>query len=132
MRGPVRVEPSRRDLDRAAGMVTAELAVALPALALVLLMCLGAVSLVAAQIRCADAAQAAARLASRGEPASIVAAVALATAPRGARVVLRSEPDGLVRVTVIAAARLPGLPVRLPLPDLRGSVTEQLESSSSR
>ena len=48
------------------GMVTAEFAVVLPAVVLVLALSLGALGLALDQIRCVDAARAGARAASRG------------------------------------------------------------------
>jgi Flp pilus assembly protein TadG len=57
--------------DRDDGMVTAELAVCLPVLVLLLVVALGAVSVAAARIRVADAAREAARLAARGDEAGI-------------------------------------------------------------
>jgi Flp pilus assembly protein TadG len=76
-------------------MATAELAVALPALLLVLAAALGAVSAVTAQLRCADAAVRAARAAARGAPTES----ALRAAPDGSRLVLDRQSDG-VRATV--------------------------------
>ena len=49
------------------GMVTAEFAVVLPAIVLVLGLSLGALGLALDQVRCVDAARAGARAASRGD-----------------------------------------------------------------
>ncbi|MET1019346.1 MAG: TadE family type IV pilus minor pilin [Microterricola sp.] len=57
------------------GSVTAEFAVLLPALLLVLALCLGAVQLVGQQLRLSDAAADAARAAARGDDPSRVAAL---------------------------------------------------------
>ena len=57
----------RRDADREAGMVTAETAVVLPVLLLVLVCAVAAVTVVGAQLRCVDAAREGARAAARGE-----------------------------------------------------------------
>jgi len=65
-------------------MVTAETAVVLPVLLLVLAAAVGALVVVGAQLRCVDAAREGARAAARGEPAATVARVARAGAPRGA------------------------------------------------
>jgi Flp pilus assembly protein TadG len=78
-----------------AGSATAEMAVALPALIVVLVAALAAVSAVTAQLRCADAASRAARLAARGEPTG----AALGSAPGGARLAL-SRSGGEVSATV--------------------------------
>ncbi|MDI2127925.1 TadE family type IV pilus minor pilin [Yinghuangia seranimata] len=88
--------------------MTAETAVVLPVLVLFVLGLTLAVLAVVAQIRCVDAAQAGARAAARGQPPDAATAAALGTAPRGARTELVAE-DGLVRFTVTADARLPGL-----------------------
>ncbi|HET8600402.1 MAG TPA: TadE family type IV pilus minor pilin [Segeticoccus sp.] len=94
-------------------MATAEIAVALPAVVLVLAMALAGVGVAIDQVRCVDAARAAARAASRGDPSGAVRAVALRVAPPGAAVeVGRSGGGGAaggeVRVTVSAPARLVG------------------------
>lgn len=51
-----------------AGTVTAEFAVAVPAVLIVLAACLGGVRIGAEQLRVVDAASAAARIAARGDP----------------------------------------------------------------
>ena len=98
---------TRRGRRTDAGMVTAETAVALPALVVVLVFALWSVTAVTAQLRCVDAARIGARALARGDaPASAVAA-ARAAAPEGARVVVSRSGD-LVVVDVLAATRLPG------------------------
>ena len=88
------------------GAVTAEAALALPALAVVAaaLVALGHVAV--AQLRCADAARSAARLAARGESIGLVRARAEAAAPPGASVVVL----GGAQIAVLVSA-----PVTLPL-----------------
>ena len=82
-------------------MVTAEIAVALPALVLVLTLGLGAVVAVTDQVRCIDASRTAARLLARGEPMNVVSEVARRQAPSDARVLLDvSGAD--VRAEVVA------------------------------
>ena len=81
-------------------MVTAELAVAIPAAVLVLAMCLAAISTAVDQIRCVDAARTAARAAARGDDPARVSALALAAAPEGASVSVGGS--SLVEVTVRA------------------------------
>ena len=76
--------PWRRD----DGMVTAETAVLLPVLVVVLVAAVFVLACVAAQLRCVDAARSAARVAARGEPAATVAATAARLAPADARVVV--------------------------------------------
>lgn len=84
-------------------MVTAELAVAVPAVVLVLALCLGAVRAGVDQVRCVDAARIAARAAARGDPVDRVTSLALSAAPAGARVSVHAAPLG-VAVTVRADA----------------------------
>jgi Flp pilus assembly protein TadG len=97
------------DRDGARGSVTAELALALPSVVLVLgvVVCVGQV--VTAQVRCTDAARAGARLAARGEPAGRVESSALALAPAGSSVSSTSGAGspGRVAVRVEAVVRLP-------------------------
>jgi Flp pilus assembly protein TadG len=75
--GPVRGE---------AGMVTAETAVVLPVLLLVLAAAVAAVTVVGAQLRCVDAAREGARAAARGEDLATVRALVLRAAPDGVTV----------------------------------------------
>ncbi len=99
-----------------AGMVTAETAVVLPALVLVLALLVGGVHTLGAQLACQDAARVAARAAARGESAAEVARLAQSVAPAGARVRVAGE-SGLVRVEVTATVRFPG-PLLSGLPAL--------------
>jgi hypothetical protein len=80
-------------------MVTAELAVAIPAVVLVLFLCLTGVTAGIDQIRCVDAARVAARSAARGDTPGAVREVALASAPPGATVSVVADGT-LVTVTV--------------------------------
>lgn len=89
------------------GTVTAELAVVLPALAVVLVFALWSVAAVMAQLRCVDAAHVAARALARGESSDVSAAAARAAAPVGAQVVVSRSGDVVV-VDVRADVRLPG------------------------
>lgn len=94
------------------GLATAELAVALPAVVLVLALCLTAMALGVDHVRAEDAARAAARAASRGEPVAVVREVAAARAPRGAEVIVEAGARS-VTVRVVAPGRvrlLPALP----------------------
>lgn len=93
-------------------MATAELALVIPTLVLVLAMCLSGLGLAIDQIRCVDAARAAARAASRGDALEEVARRARSEAPEGAQVTIRRGDDEVV-VTVTAPGgrlSLPGLP----------------------
>lgn len=95
------------DTARDRGSVTAEAAVAVPALVIFVLSLVWALTAVAAQIQCVDAARAGARAAARSEPAATTLTVARSAAPEGARVTLRREGD-LWRVRVEAPAPGPG------------------------
>ncbi len=93
-------------------MATAELAMVIPAMLLVLAMALTGLALAADQIRVVDAARAAARAASRGDDGGAVRAIAEDLTPSGTTVEVSSGSDVVV-VTVTAPRRmslLPGLP----------------------
>ncbi|MFC8504434.1 TadE family type IV pilus minor pilin [Pedococcus sp. NPDC057267] len=68
------------------GMATVELAVAVPAVVLCLLMGLGAVRAVTDQVRCTDAARAAVRAAARGDSPGSAVALGRRLAPPGSTV----------------------------------------------
>ena len=96
-------------------MVTAETAVVLPVLLLVLAAAVATVTAVGAQLRCVDAAREGARAAARGEASSVVLAVARQAAPDGASVDVVEEADDVrVRVSVRVAPLGP-LPLRVRL-----------------
>ncbi|MDX6198894.1 MAG: hypothetical protein QOJ79_2045 [Actinomycetota bacterium] len=99
-------------------MVTAETAVVLPVLLLVLAASIWVLAAVAGQLRCVDAARLGARSAARGDTSADVIATARSTAPAGATVaVLRSGDQvtvtvsGVVRPFGALLGRLPGTPV---------------------
>lgn len=101
-------EAHRRGRARDAGdggFVTAETAVALPALVLLAAMLIWGVVAAAGQIRCVDAARIGARAAARGD--SDATALAQDAAPPGA-VVQVSQDGDTVRVTVEAPCLGPG------------------------
>jgi Flp pilus assembly protein TadG len=85
-------------------MVTAETAVVLPVLLIVLGAAIAAVTVVGAQLRCVDAAREGARAAARGEPHATVVDLARRAAPDHA-VVGRVVAGEEVRVTVSASVR---------------------------
>jgi Flp pilus assembly protein TadG len=94
-------------------MVTAEFAVALPAFVLVLMAAMFAVSAVLAQVKCEDAAAAAARMAARGDPVADVRSVSLANAPSAAQLSVSTTADyvtATVRASVSPLAALHFLP----------------------
>ncbi|MFI7586321.1 TadE family type IV pilus minor pilin [Spongisporangium articulatum] len=104
------------------GAVTAELAVLLPGVVLLLAAVLSAGTAAAAQVRCTDAAGQAARLAARDEAGDVVVRAATARAP-GSTVTVRVD-GGTVRVEVRSA-------VRLPLPG-RPGLTVRAEAVAAR
>jgi Flp pilus assembly protein TadG len=86
-------------------MVTAEFAVVLPSLVLVVVTALGGVVAMTDRLRCVDAAATAARLAARGEPLPTVRAAALRVAPSGATLQLTTTPS---TVTATVAVHIGG------------------------
>ena len=87
------------------GMVTAEFAVVLPAVVLVLALSVGALGLAVDQIRCVDAASVGARAAARGDSAGSVTLVVGRVAPSGAEVSVDAGGD-IVRVSVVSEPRV--------------------------
>ncbi len=114
--GRVPVAGSRAD----DGSVTAELAVGLTAVVIVLSSLVSSVLLGQSQIRAVDAAAAGARAAARGETDGQVVGLARRLAGTGARVTV-SEQSGMMLVEVRT-------PVRLPLP---GTPTVTVMGSAS-
>lgn len=86
-----------------------EAAFAVATLVVVLVLCVGGLGAVSAQVRCVDAAREAARLAARGDDRS-AAEVARRIAPDGATVRLRRD-GALVVALVSTGTALPGLTV---------------------
>jgi Flp pilus assembly protein TadG len=99
-------------------MVTAETAVVLPVLLVVLVAAVWVIACVAAELRCVDAARVGARAAARGDGAASVSTATAAVAPAGAEVrVLRTGDQVTVVVQAVvrpfgrALSRLPGTSV---------------------
>jgi hypothetical protein len=112
------------------GMVTAELAVVLPALVVVVVFAMWSVTAVTAQLQCVDAARVAARAMARGDSTDASTAAARAVAPAGARVNIARSGD-LVVVDVGLTARLPGpWSGRLPGLSLSGRAVAPAEGES--
>ncbi|MFF9486093.1 TadE family type IV pilus minor pilin [Streptomyces sp. NPDC014676] len=100
-----------RRADR--GFVTAESAMVLPVLVMLTTALVWGLLVVAAQIRCVDAARAGARAAARQDSPAAVAEVTREAAPPGARVTVSREAE---QVRVVVEARPPvlhGLPFDL-------------------
>lgn len=96
------------------GFVTAEAAVVLPVLLVVLAMAVWVLAAVGAQLRCTDAAGVAARAAARGDDAAQVQDAGQRVAPSGAQVQVRTGAE-MVEVEVRTQVRplggvLAGLP----------------------
>ncbi len=83
-------------------MVTAEAALALPVLVLVLAGAVAAVAVLGAQLRCVDAAREGVLAAARGEDAATVRSLVEGIAPDGARVRVDGPEGDRVSVTVTA------------------------------
>lgn len=99
------------------GSVTAEAAVALPTLLMLVVFGMGAVDVISAQLRCVDAAREAVRAAVRGEPVGVVHDLASQAAPAGSTVQIGSSGD---RVTVVVRADVRLLGGLLPDIAVRG------------
>jgi hypothetical protein len=113
---------------RSRGSVTAEFAVVLPVVTLMLAAVLAAGSAAVAKLRCIDAARSAARLAARHEPVPVTLAAARSAGPAGAQVQVSATGD-LVRVQVRAKVRLP-LPGR-PTVELDATSVAQVEEAGA-
>jgi Flp pilus assembly protein TadG len=107
----------RRDRYRSAeGSITAETAVVLPALALVVVVLFGVARAVGGQLAVEDAARVGARAAARGETTAEIERLTASVAPPGAAVTV-SRVGGLVRVEVSAQVPPLGATARF-VPDL--------------
>lgn len=85
-------------------MITAETAVVLPVLLLVLAGAVAVLTLIGAQLRCVDAARDGARAAARGDDVATVRALVLRAAPDGMAVSVTHDGQD---VRVVVAGRLP-------------------------
>lgn len=81
-------------------MVTAEIAVAIPSLLVLLAFALTAISVASGQLRCIDSAREVARAESRGEPVAVARELSNQLAPAGASVRSVNRPGGRIEVTV--------------------------------
>jgi Flp pilus assembly protein TadG len=93
-------------------MVTAETAVVLPVLLLVLAGAVAAVTAVGGQLRCVDAAREGARAAARGEPVAVVEAVVARAAPDGAATTVSHGAEEVAVTVTVAMAPAGALPLR--------------------
>ncbi|GAB3307758.1 TadE family type IV pilus minor pilin [Epidermidibacterium keratini] len=109
------------------GMVTAELAVAIPAAVFVVAALVAGVVGVGGQLRCIDAAREAARAAARGESDAVVQQIAAEVAPDGATVTISGGDD---TVTVVVRATYSPLGGRLGEFTLVGEATARREPTA--
>jgi TadE-like protein len=112
------------------GMVTAETAILLPALAVVLAGLVWVIATVMGEVRCIDAAREAARLAARGDAPAQVVSVARQIAPAGAGVSIARQ-DGEIIATVIARQAPGGWARRLGTLPLHATATATDETASA-
>lgn len=105
-------------------MATAELALAMPALVMVLAVALFAFGVAVDELRCVDAARAGARAAARGETSTEISAVAQQMAPPASHVQVVVGRD-TVTVRVTAPARFS--PVLSSTMHLEGAATAARE-----
>jgi Flp pilus assembly protein TadG len=94
-------------------MVTAETAVVLPVLLLVLAGAVAAVTVVGGQLRCVDAAREAARAAARGDGDAQVVAIAGRAAPEGARTTVGGSADEVTVTVSATVAPLGPIPLQV-------------------
>ncbi|MFJ4549768.1 TadE family type IV pilus minor pilin [Streptomyces sp. NPDC088817] len=111
-----------------AGFVTAEAAMVLPVLVLVVTTLVWVLLVVLAQIQCVDAARAGARAAARQDPEGSVTRVARDVAPHGATVTVTRRGD---HVHVLVVADPPGLGV-LPFQLREEAVAEVEDMTGTR
>ncbi len=105
------------------GSATAELALALPTLMLILGVGVWMQSAVALQARCQDAARAGARAAARGDPDREIRGALGAALPSGAQIAI-SRSGSQVTVAVRAEASVPGvLSALVSAPSVTASAT---------
>ncbi|MDS1270017.1 TadE family type IV pilus minor pilin [Lipingzhangella sp. LS1_29] len=104
--------PAEQTGGRDRGTVTVEVAVALPALALLLAVALGAVEAGATQVACVDSARLGARSLARGDSPQVARELIRQTAPESSTMVLEVQAEH-ARVTVSAPVRLAPLPTGL-------------------
>ncbi|MFI1168357.1 TadE family type IV pilus minor pilin [Streptomyces sp. NPDC020801] len=106
------------------GFVTAEAAMVLPVLVLVVTTLVWGLLVVLAQIQCVDAARVGARAAARQDPDGAVTEVTREAAPHGAKVTVTREGE---HVHVVVVADPPGLGA-LPF-ELREEAVAQAEDT---
>lgn len=111
-----------------AGYATAEAALALPSLLVVLAVAVWVLACVGAQLRCVDAARVAARVAARGDSTTASVAAGRAAGPRGASVRITST-GSQVLVIVRAEVRPFGAALHLPAVQVQARAVAEREDA---
>jgi hypothetical protein len=125
---PAPVARSAQAATSQRGSVTAETAVALPALVVVLALALWAVGTVDAQLRCVDAARLAARALARGDPRAAAVAAAEQAAPPGAGISV-TQSGQLVTVVVSLRVAMTGAWTGSPGLQVQGRASADAEDA---
>jgi hypothetical protein len=99
---------------RDGGMVTAEAAVVLPSMVLVLALCLGAVDEGIRAVRAVDTCRSIARATSRGDDPDVVAQLARQDLPTGSTSSVQTYDGRIVASVVVPGASLVGRWIRWP------------------
>jgi hypothetical protein len=127
---PNLVDHGEEPVTDTAGYVTAETAMVLPVLALLLAVALWAVAVGSAQLGCVDAARDGARAAARGESDAAASAAARSAAPTGAIVELRHQGSFVVVVVTARVGKGLGPLSAIPAPVAAATAVAQSEGTS--
>ena len=119
----------RSNVRREAGYVTAETAMVLPVLALLLAVALWSIAVAAAELRCIDAARDGARALARGESDAVATEVARTAAPAGAQVDVRRDGDRIVVVVSVRVGVGSGPLAAIPAPTVSATATTVAETA---
>ncbi|WP_322752924.1 TadE family type IV pilus minor pilin [Frankia sp. Cas3] len=125
------VAVAQRHTARDGGQATAELAVAIPSLILVLLIAIWVLSAVSVQAQCAEAARVGARAAARGETDEVVRSWSRRAAPRGAEISVTHGGNFVVVQVRLGVRATGGLAGIMPAINITMSSTAPLESAET-
>ncbi|WP_322760344.1 TadE family type IV pilus minor pilin [Frankia sp. Cr2] len=125
------VAAAQRHTARDGGQATAELAVAIPSLILVLLIAIWLLSAVSLQAQCAEAARVGARAAARGETDEVVRSWSRRAAPRGAEISVNHGRNFVVVQVRLGVRATGGLADIMPSVNIMMSSTAPLESAET-
>ncbi len=126
MRAFSRRPPERLHGD--AGYVTAETAIVLPVLAILVAAALWAIAVAGTQLRCIDAARDGARAAARGESETAVMVAARATAPQGASIDIARNGSRIVVTVKVRVGPTAGVLASMPAPTVGASAVVKSEA----